>query len=176
MRSSVVEFTAEQYRLVYSVAVRYMKDEERARDVAQEALLRAFRYRHSFRGESMMHTWLYRIAATTSLMQLRRDRSRKRQAEDSLDELSDDPHHDWLRAIGPSPEEQSVVSAAVSQASDWLALLADEDRTIFAMRFVEGYSDSEVGRELGLTPTVVKSRAFRIRHRLQRQMAEALDR
>ena len=67
-------FTAKEREFVYGVAMKYMKDEEKAHDVTQDALLLAYRHRDSFRGDSRFTTWLYRIAATTALMHLRKDR------------------------------------------------------------------------------------------------------
>ncbi|HWN66866.1 MAG TPA: sigma factor, partial [Haliangium sp.] len=61
---------------VYAVAMKYVKDEDTAADIAQDALLLAHRHRGSFRGDSRYSTWLYRIAATTALMHLRRKRRR----------------------------------------------------------------------------------------------------
>ena len=69
-----IRFTAKERDFVYSVAMKYMKDEEKAHDVTQDALLIAYRHRDSFRGDSRFTTWLYRIAATTALMHLRKDR------------------------------------------------------------------------------------------------------
>ena len=67
-------FTDKEREFVFSVAMKYMKDEERAADVAQDAMMLAFVHRDSFRGDSRFTTWLYRIAATTALMHLRKDR------------------------------------------------------------------------------------------------------
>src|SRR5262245_29915178 len=67
-------FTEKEREVVYSVAMKYMKDEERASDVAQDAMMLAFQHRDSFRGDSRFTTWLYRIAATTALMHLRKQR------------------------------------------------------------------------------------------------------
>src|ERR1700730_4581434 len=69
-----LQFTERERDFVFGVAMKYMKDEERASDVTQDALLLAYRHRSSFRGDSRFTTWLYRIAATTSLMHLRKDR------------------------------------------------------------------------------------------------------
>src|SRR6266542_120255 len=69
-----IRFTAKEREFVYGVAMKYMKDEEKAHDVTQDALLLAYRHRGSFRGDSRLTTWLYRIAATTALMHLRKDR------------------------------------------------------------------------------------------------------
>ena len=63
---------------VFSVAMKYLKDEDAAEDVTQDALLLAHRHRDSFRGDSRFSTWLYRVAATTALMYLRKQRRRRR--------------------------------------------------------------------------------------------------
>ena len=52
--------TAQHREYVYSVAMKYLRDEQAAEDVAQEALLLAHRYRASFHGKSRFSTWLYR--------------------------------------------------------------------------------------------------------------------
>src|SRR6185503_11662173 len=69
-----VRFEGREREYVYAVAMKYLKDEEEAADVAQDALLNAFRHRASFRGDSRFTTWLYRVAATTALMHLRKKR------------------------------------------------------------------------------------------------------
>src|SRR6516162_1702382 len=62
-----------------SIAMRYVRDENDADDVTQDAMLLAHRYRDSFRGESRYTTWLYRVTATAALMFLRRQRRLSRE-------------------------------------------------------------------------------------------------
>src|SRR5262249_62296973 len=69
-----VRFEGREREYVYAVAMKYLKDEDEAADVAQDALLNAYRHRASFRGDSRFTTWLYRVAATTALMHLRKKR------------------------------------------------------------------------------------------------------
>src|SRR3954464_8991622 len=73
---------------VRSVAMKYVRDEQDAEDVTQDAMLLAHRYRDSFRGESRYSTWLYRVTATAALMFLRRQRRLAREvpASGSVDE------------------------------------------------------------------------------------------
>ena len=51
-----LRFTAKEREFVYGVAMKYMKDEEKAHDVTQDALLLAYRHRASFRGDSRFTT------------------------------------------------------------------------------------------------------------------------
>src|SRR5262249_58154651 len=69
-----VRFEGREREYVYAVAMKYLKDEDEAADVAQDALLNAYRHRASFRGDSRFTTLLYRVAATTALMHLRKKR------------------------------------------------------------------------------------------------------
>src|SRR5262245_66546692 len=79
---------------VKSVAMKYVRNEHDADDVAQDALLLAHRYRDSFRGESRYSTWLYRVTATAALMFLRRQRRVAREIAAST--AVDDEGASWL--------------------------------------------------------------------------------
>src|SRR4029453_16435894 len=79
---------------VKSVAMKYVRNEQDADDVAQDALLLAHRYRDSFRGESRYSTWLYPEPATAALMFLRRQRRLAREVPAST--ATDDEGTPWL--------------------------------------------------------------------------------
>jgi RNA polymerase sigma-70 factor (ECF subfamily) len=166
-----LRFTAKEREFVYGVAMKYMKDEEKAHDVTQDALLLAYRHRASFRGDSRFTTWLYRIAATTALMHLRKDRRVPQLQSIDAEEAADG---DEPRGEAATPEEQWASSEAVQIAGDRLARLGDKYGQIFAMRFVEGYSESEIARKLSLNVATVKTRAYRARAHLKRELQAAL--
>jgi RNA polymerase sigma-70 factor, ECF subfamily len=164
-------FTEKEREFVYSVAMKYMKDEERANDVAQDAMMLAFQHRDSFRGDSRFTTWLYRIAATTALMHLRKQRRSGIMQSLSNDDGSitidpGDPHS--------SPEEVSGASEAVRLAELHLAEMGVKYGEIFALRFVDGYSESEIAERLKLHVATVKTRAYRARTYLREQLERAL--
>jgi len=167
-----IRFTEKERDFVFSVAMKYMKDEERAKDVTQDALLLAYRHRDSFRGDSRFTTWLYRIAATTSLMHLRRERSAPLMQSMSPDD--EDRREGEVRATAASPEEQWASTEAVELAGRRLADMGDKYGTIFAMRFLEGYSESEIARKLALNVSTVKTRAYRARTFLKKELTRAL--
>src|SRR6266851_2338091 len=64
---------------VKSVAMKYVRNEQDAEDVTQDAMLLAHRYRGAFRGDSRYSTWLYRVTATAALMFLRKQRRLSRE-------------------------------------------------------------------------------------------------
>src|ERR1700757_2847853 len=99
-----IKFTEREREFVFGVAMKYMKDEEKFADVTQDALLLAYRHRDSFRGDSRLTPWLYRIGATTPLTRVRRERSmpplQSLQPEDD-EAVSEEP-----RALQASPEDE----------------------------------------------------------------------
>jgi RNA polymerase sigma-70 factor, ECF subfamily len=171
-----IRFTAKEREFVFGVAMKYMKDEEKAHDVTQDALLLAYRHRASFRGASRFTTWLYRIAATTALMHLRKDRRVPLMTPIDAAAANDDgpAAADEPRDEASTPEDNWASSEAVAIAGERLAELGDKYGQIFSMRFVEGYSESEIARKLSLNVATVKTRAYRARAHLRRELEEAL--
>jgi RNA polymerase sigma-70 factor (ECF subfamily) len=174
MAADKIRFTEKEREFVFGVAMKFMKDEERANDVTQDAMLLAYRHQDSFRGDSRFTTWLYRIAATTSLMHLRKERSAPRatslQEEDSENPLREEP-----RALESSPEDQWASSEAIQLAGERLQEMGDKYGAIFAMRFLEGYSESEIAKKLALNVSTVKTRAYRARTFLKKELERALE-
>src|SRR2546430_3670314 len=85
---------------VYTLALRLTGDEEDARDVTQEAYLRAYKGLHRFRGDAQFSTWMYRITANCASTLLTSRRKRRH------DELSDD-----APIADPNPEVDPVAMA-----------------------------------------------------------------
>lgn len=162
---------------VYAVAMKYVRDEEAAADVAQDALLLAHRHRGSFRGDSRYSTWLYRIAATTALMHLRRKRRRSLELlsparlpgrgddEGTLPELE--------AADTTSPHDEVAGREAVALIRRRLGELGDKYERIFWMRYLEGYTETEIAGLLDLTLATVKTRAHRARVAVRETLLEA---
>jgi RNA polymerase sigma-70 factor, ECF subfamily len=148
---------------VRSVAMKYVRDEQDAEDVTQDAMLLAHRYRDSFRGESRYSTWLYRVTATAALMFLRKQRRLSREVPSSgaLDEegsplLERQPAPTDLRGDVIARSECNTVAEAVAK-------LGAKYPAVFWKRYGEGRTETEIARELGLSVAAVKTRAFRAR-------------
>ncbi|MSP63327.1 MAG: sigma-70 family RNA polymerase sigma factor [Myxococcales bacterium] len=169
-----VRFTKREREFVYGVALKYMKDEEEAHDVAQEAMLLAYRHQKSFRGDSRFTTWLYRVASTTALMHLRkRRRTPLMISTDASADPDDAPRHETA-ATGASPEEAWASTEALEIAARELDAMGEKYPAIFALRFLGGYSESEIARRLHLNVSTVKTRAYRARAHLRRQLGDQL--
>lgn len=160
-----IKFGRDERDFVYSVARRIVNSPEAADDVAQDALLLAYRYRDSFRGDSKYRTWLYRIASTTALGYLRRGR-RSRESLAPTDEAANcdiaDP--------GRSPETLVGDLEVAARAARVIDQLAPKYRDVVMMR--TEMSEHETAARLGITVANVKIRA----HRARQQLRDALAR
>jgi RNA polymerase sigma-70 factor (ECF subfamily) len=171
-------FGEREREYVFSVAMKYVKDEDEAADVAQDAMLLAYRHRASFRGDSRYTTWLYRVAATTALMHLRKKRRMPKELTQVMtDEGDDRAAHDALNEVpspAASPEDAVLVHEAVAVARTQLDAMGDKYGPVFMMRFMGGYSEAEIARELKLNVGTVKTRAYRARTAVRSHLESAL--
>ncbi len=162
-----VSFTTADRAFVYAVARRYVRDEQDAHDVAQDALLSAYRYRASFRGDSQYRTWLYRIASTTALSHLR---SAKRRAGRAAGAHVDDVTDAAFGQPALAPEQACSSKEQVATLLGHIHRLAPAYRDVVELR-CEDLSEHEVAGRLGLTVSTVKIRAHRARKMLRDQLA-----
>ena len=156
----------EERRYVLAIAMKYVKNPIDAEDVAQEALLLAHRHRHSFRGQSKYSTWLYRVAATTALMHLRKCARRSRETCESQLGAPEQSFLAGLNCPGPGPEgtcaQRQELSRLVAQVLD----LGEKYQDIFVQRWFEGRTEREIAERLSLPLSTVKTRSFRSRRKV----------
>ena len=146
-----------QDRLFNSV-LRLTDNAEDARDVVQEAFLHAYQSLHSFKGDSLFFTWLYRIAVNSAISMKRKKRVVQRiqpgesGAIDPLDQSeSNRPEH----AIEMAEDERKVHEA--------LAKLSVEHRAVLVMKDMEGMKYDEMAEILGVPVGTIRSRLHRAR-------------
>jgi len=148
---------------VRSVALKYVRDDQDAEDVTQDAMLLAHRYKDSFRGESRYSTWLYRVTATAALMFLRKQRRLSREIPSSG--TFDDEGTGLLeRQAAPGDLRGEVIARAEStMVAEAVAALGAKYPAVFWKRYGEGRTETEIAKDLGLSIAAVKTRAFRAR-------------
>lgn len=168
-------FDAETRNYVYAVAMKYVRDEDAAADVAQDAMLLAHRHRDSFRGDARFTTWLYRITATTALMYLRRKRRLAREVPASGSTDEDGTSVLESRPDGhASPEEEVAGDELFARVRARVARLGAKYQPIFWMRYLEGYTETEIAERLGLSLATVKTRAHRAKQAARGDLDVAL--
>ena len=155
----------EHQHYVYNLALRLLKNEEEALDLAQETFVRAWTALPNFRGQSQFRTWLYRIV--TNLCYNRLPNLRR-----SLNELGDDviaelPETDLAFDNPAQGLESRELRSYLHQAIDHL----DENyRLLISLRYQNELSYEEIATMLNLPLGTVKTGLFRAKEQLRRAL------
>ena len=144
---------------LYSVACRMLGNATDAEDLLQEIFLAAHRKLDSFRGESALGTWLYRLATNLCLDHLRSRAARSSQLTGTID---DEPA--LADAGSRRLAERTVDKMDLERA---LAELPEGCRTAFVLHDVEGLEHREVAELLGIAEGTSKSQVHKARLRLR---------
>ena len=155
----------EHQNKVYSLALRMVGNEEDARDMAQEAFIRAFNSLASFRGESKFSVWLYRLTSNICIDFLR-GRAKRRTVSLSWEDEDGEEGELEIPDERFSPEARLERTELRESVRRGLDQLTPEYREILLLREINGLSYDEIGRALGLEEGTVKSRIFRARKKL----------
>ena len=162
---------AERYeRPVFRTVYRMVRDTDEAREITQEAMVRAWENLARFRGDSPFAGWLSRIAIYLALNRLR-ERKKFVRPEDAR-------QHDLVMeqasADGLTPLHQLLHKEALAALEQALSELTPEFRIPLMLRLHEEYSYEEIASALDLPIGTVMSRLFRARERLARRVRELL--
>ena len=150
---------------VYNLCLRMCADPEDARDLAQEAFVKAWRGLRFYKREAAFSTWLYRLTGNVCIDFLRQ---KKRRAAMSLTVSGDEETQLDIPDPTPTPEEQTISSALRQSVSDAMAQLEDEFRMVLTLRVVEELSYDEIAEIMDLKVGTVKSRLARAREKLRK--------
>jgi len=168
------QLVARWERPIYALAYRTLGREEDARDVAQEAFMRAYRGLRGFKGEAKFSSWLYRITLNLCRDWIRRERRAPLVAvPEGVDptELADQ------RASPTESVEELVARREMSDAvAKAMAELPEEQRSAILLKEYHGLTFQEIADMLGCPLSTVKTRLYQglsvLRRRLERRQAE----
>jgi RNA polymerase sigma-70 factor (ECF subfamily) len=151
---------------LYNTIVHLIGSTEDAKDVVQDAFVKAFVKLESFQRSSAFYTWLYRIAFNTAM-----SRQRRRRETRSID---DDCGHDPADpAAAPADRlEQEELAGQVRRA---LATLTEEHRLVLVLRDIDGCEYEAIAEILEIPLGTVRSRLHRARLQLRDQLKKVLQ-
>lgn len=153
---------------IYSVCLRMTNNAAEAEDLTQDAFLQVFRKLATFRGDSALSTWLYRIAVNTVLMHFRKKALR----QISLDEPYSQDAKTVRREYG-SRDERLVGCVDRIALARAITELPVGYRTIFLLHEVEGYEHQEIASLLKCSVGNSKSQLHKAKLRIRELLAKA---
>jgi RNA polymerase sigma-70 factor, ECF subfamily len=157
-------------RRVFAIALGLVRDEQDAREIAQEAFLRVHKGLPQFHGGSSFFTWLYRIVTNLSIDLMRKPSRREAELHFALE--VDDAESALLPAADADPYDvvrRGELSERIYQA---LEQLPPYHRGVILMREVEGMSYEEMAEAMQVSKGTIMSRLFHARKKLQRALVD----
>jgi len=154
---------------------RYVRDRAEVEDVAQEAFIRAYRALGGFRGESAFYTWLYRIAVNTAKNYLESLGRRPPGSDIEVEGAELIAAGEPLRESA-TPERQLLTDEIARTVRQSLEALPEELRTAITLRELEGLSYEEIAEAMDCPIGTVRSRIFRAREAIDRELKPLLER
>ena len=149
---------------LYTLIVRMVASAETAEDLLQEVFLNAYRKVSSFRGDSSLGTWLYRMAVNHCLDYLRGRQGKMARTTDSIDEEG------MAEPVAAAPLVASSISRLDLERA--IGQLPDGCRTAFVLHDVEGFEHHEIAKLLGISEGTSKSQVHKARLRLRAMLSE----
>lgn len=153
-KSAFIEMIQENEGIIYKISKIYFDEEEDQRDLYQEIVFQLWKSFDSFKSQSKISTWMYRVALNTAISQLKKDKKKMiRVSTDQLDFIK-------MEAFDPLMEERiSILYKHISN-------LNIVEKGIILL-FLEGKSYDEIAQITGFTKTNIGSRLSRIKEKLR---------
>jgi len=169
-------------RKVYALALKLTGNQADAEEIAQDVFLTIYQKLDTFRGESLLSSWIYRVTANAAFMKLR---DRRKRAKVDFDEGTaaagdgDDmpavtatyPQGDWSNTADVLMERGELGT----KLSDAIAALPEKFKLIFLLKDVQGLSNEEIADVVNMSVPAVKSRLHRARLFLREKLQEYVE-
>ncbi len=159
----------------YNIAYRVMGNEEDAKDMAQEAMIRVFRALRDFKGQSAFSTWLYRIVMNVCLDELRKRKNERYVPLESTIQTDSGEIHMEICSDMETPEvvyerieQGELIKKAINE-------LSDDYKSVIVLRDIQGFSYEEISEVLRCSLGTVKSRINRARTMLRNRLKSSME-
>ena len=153
---------------IRGAAFRFLGSEEEARDVAQEAFLKAYRALAGFKGEARFSSWLYQIATNLCRDRLRRRKTRATVSLEALEEAGP-----VMVETRPRADERLLERDLARAVRRAIEALPEEQREVVILKEYQDLTFLEIAQALDVPVSTVKTRLYRglgqLRLRLERE-------
>jgi RNA polymerase sigma-70 factor (ECF subfamily) len=155
-------------RPIYNFVLRMVKDRPLAEEVTQDVFVKVYRSLADFRGDSDIHTWIYRIATNSCLDYFR---SRPHKKDEKTDLLSPE---ELIGSVLPEDQqelptaEEEIITAEMSSCiRGYIDDLPEDYRIVILLHDLQGFTNPEIAKITGTSLENVKIRLHRARRRMK---------
>ncbi len=156
---------------IYNHVYRIIGNIQEAEDITQETFLKVYANIDKYDEQYKFSTWIYRIATNLCI-----DRIRRKKADFSLDnKWEEEDGMDWynkLAAPDMTPEEEVISTEQHKQVEQAILSLPPKYRVVMNLRYIQDFSIQEISKIVNLSVATVKTRLFRGRESLRKQLLE----
>jgi len=154
--------------LVFSLALKMVKNREEAEEVAQDTFIKVFKSLSQFNGDSKFSTWIYKVTYNTCLDRLKKHK--REQQVVSIDEFNTNQIKSIDNTLDKMENEEREKAI-----QDCIQLLPADDAFLLTLFYFEEQSLEEIAKVIGLTANNVKVKLFRSRKKLTTILKEKLE-
>ncbi len=159
----------EQYKhMVYTLALRIVKNEEEAEEVSQDTFLKIYQSIGSFKGDAKLSTWIYRIAYHRSLDYVKKNKRKLQTTHLEWEQVTNIQLAEMTWDHLENLERRQLIQTALGH-------LPGEDGVILSLFYFESLSLKEIAEVLNITINTVKVRLHRSRKRLASILEKMMD-
>jgi RNA polymerase sigma-70 factor (ECF subfamily) len=154
--------------LAYAIALKIVRNEEDAEDVAQEGFIKAFQQLHQFEGKSKFSTWLYTIVYRTALQKAKETKLKTFSITQQFrEDFTDDYSHPQASMMEADDAQRSINNA--------IQKLPKTEALLVMLYYIHDHSVREIQDITGLSLPNVKIKLFRARKSLERELRFLID-
>ncbi len=163
-----------QHKVTHLVS-RYVKHPGDVADVAQEAFIKAYRAIPSFRGDSAFYTWLYRIAVNSAKNYITAQQKRVSSSDIEVEDAEFMDGGGALR-VPETPENLLLTEEIKLRVFSTIETLPDDLKTAITLREIDGLSYDEISDIMDCPVGTVRSRIFRAREVIDKNIQSLIQR
>lgn len=151
---------------LYASLLAFTKSQDLAEDLTQKTFIRVWKKIETFRGDSSLFTWIYRIAINLAKNEFSSKQAKNQGITDNIDDTYD------LESSVSSPESHAIEAESMQAVMDFIASLPNDLREAISLREFDGKSYEEIAQITGSPIGTVRSRIFRAREEILNFMKE----
>jgi RNA polymerase sigma-70 factor (ECF subfamily) len=155
---------------VLSIALKFVKNSDDAKDIYQEVFLRVFRGLKNFKFKSEFSTWLFRVTTNVCLTYKQKQKKYSYIAIDNDNEESSENFSSFEDENSFTPDKILNDSEITRQVNKALDNLSSRQKMVFILKHYEGYKIKEIAEIVGIGEGTVKKYLFEAVHKLRDQL------